>query len=385
MSIYNLAISSVLKGQAAYCKFITANDTGTTGGHQSGFHIHKSAWKLLFDKPGEKGANKELFVEIKWQDSFVTNSRFIYYGVGTRDEYRITRFGKGFQFLKDDNVGDLLVISKHDKLYYEAFVLSEEDEIESFFAGVNISITQANTLIDVNKVKTTLEAQFSDFLKQLKAEFPTSLEMSKESQKIYNYHNSIDSKQMYDNPDSILIGWIDMEYQLFKTIEAYRYADILQKPFGDIEKLIVFSNTILNRRKSRAGKSLENHLAEIFTRNDLRFEQQAKTEGNKKPDFIFPGSKEYKDTSFSFEKLAFLGAKTTCKDRWRQILNEANRIPDKHLFTLQQGISKNQLQEMKDERVTLVVPYEYFKFYPVEFRSDLMSLNSFIGFVRSRQ
>lgn len=54
---------------------------------------------------------------------------------------------------------------------------------------------------------------------------------------------------------------------------------------------------------------------------------------------------------FPANKLVFLGAKTTCKDRWRQVLNEADRIETKYLFTLQQGISKNQLREMKHEHL----------------------------------
>lgn len=29
-----------------------------------------------------------------------------------------------------------------------------------------------------------------------------------------------------------------------------------------------------------------------------------------------------------------LAAKTSTKDRWRQVLDEAGRIPDKHLFTI---------------------------------------------------
>ena len=36
-----------------------------------------------------------------------------YYGQGTRNEYRITRFGRGFPFFQDDNVGDLLIIAKY--------------------------------------------------------------------------------------------------------------------------------------------------------------------------------------------------------------------------------------------------------------------------------
>ena len=122
-------------------------------------------------------------------------------------------------------------------------------------------------------------------------------------------------------------------------------------------RLIDFANSILNRRKSRAGKSLEHHLATIFSANRLHYEQQIVTEGNKRPDFIFPSGKAYHDIVFPTKDLVFLGAKTTCKDRWRQILNEANRIKDKYLFTLQQGISKNQLSEMKSEHV----PWSYQK------------------------
>ena len=111
-SILQNAVQSAQKAEIAFSKFITANDTGSTGGHQAGYHIHKNAWSLFFEKPGEKGTNSDIMVTIKWQNDFETTSRFIYYGVGTRNEYRLTRFGKGFPFLSDDNVGDLLIICK---------------------------------------------------------------------------------------------------------------------------------------------------------------------------------------------------------------------------------------------------------------------------------
>lgn len=82
------------------------------------------------------------------------------------------------------------------------------------------------------------------------------------------------------------------------------------------------------------------------------------TEGNKKPDFIFPSGEAYHNSSFDIQKLVTLAAKTTCKDRWRQVLNEANRLKDspKYLCTLQQGISGAQMDEMQAENVVLVVP-----------------------------
>ncbi len=45
-----------------------------------------------------------------------------------------------------------------------------------------------------------------------------------------------------------------------------------------------------------------------------------------------------------------LAVKTTCKDRWRQILNEAQRIKPKHLLTLQEGVSHRQFDEMQESK-----------------------------------
>lgn len=73
-----------------------------------------------------------------------------------------------------------------------------------------------------------------------------------------------------------------------------------------------------------------------------------------------------------------LAAKTTCKDRWRQILNEANRISPKHLVTLQQGVSENQFNEMIAAGVTLVVPEALHESYPKAIRPKLLTLDRYI-------
>ena len=77
-----------------------------------------------------------------------------------------------------------------------------------------------------------------------------------------------------------------------------------------------------------------------------------------------------------------LAVKTTCKDRWRQILNEADRIPNKHLLTLQEGVSENQFNEMKVAGVQLVIPAPLISSYPPSVRPHLQTLESFIGDVR---
>lgn len=74
--------------------------------------------------------------------------------------------------------------------------------------------------------------------------------------------------------------------------------------------------------------------------------------------------------------------KTTCKDRWRQILNEADRIPVKHLLTLQEGVSEGQFREMTEAGVQLVVPVPLVSSFPKSVQPHLQSLESFIGDVR---
>lgn len=73
-----------------------------------------------------------------------------------------------------------------------------------------------------------------------------------------------------------------------------------------------------------------------------------------------------------------LAVKTTCKDRWRQVINEADRIRKVHLFTLQEGVSEPQFKEMESAGVKLVVPEPLHTSYPKKVRADLLTLRDFI-------
>ena len=385
--ILNIAISKVQQSRAALCKFITANDTGTTGGHQCGYHVSKDAWSMFLDEEATKGSNIDIPIRIHWQNDFDTESRFKYYGVGTRNEYRITRFGRGFPFLNDENVGDLLVLARFDKDYYEAFVLQTDDDIDDFFSYFNLSYDKTNQIIDVHQLvqpEKRLLTLINDFIAKY-ADFPDTRVMASGARMCFNEANGIITRNIVTTPDDVLLGWLDTEYTLFKYMEEKVYSDITTKPFPNIDTFVAMANEVLNRRKSRAGKSLEHHLADIFTHNELIFEEQVITEEKKKPDFVFPNGQCYHNLTFPGEFLTVLGAKTTCKDRWRQVLNEADRVDDKFLFTLQQGISSNQLKEMKDYRLHLVVPHKYLTSFPKEYRDGICDLSAFIGMVKERQ
>ena len=378
------AIQSVNQGVMSFCKFLSANDTGLTGGHQSGIYIPKSAFLMLFNEAGKRGENKKANVKIKWQDDFETDSVFTYYGCGTRNEYRVTRFGRGFSLLHETHTGDLFVFIKKDIEDYAAYVLSTESDIDDFLNYFGMSPADTNALIGHSFFpEARKEQEMQSFIQTLGLNFPMAAIMSEKARYIYNLvYDHIEN--IIQKPDKELLGWLDMEYELFRKIEDTQYGELIQHGFPSMQSFIDAANSILNRRKSRAGKSLENHLAAIFDGNSLQYETQIKSEGNKKPDFIFPGADAYHNMDYDSGKLIFLGAKTTCKDRWRQILNEANRIPYKHLFTLQQGISPQQLEEMQTENVVLVVPEQYINLYPPMYRASILSLQKFISFVREK-
>lgn len=80
-----------------------------------------------------------------------------------------------------------------------------------------------------------------------------------------------------------------------------------------------------------------------------------------------------------------LGVKSTCKDRWRQVLAEADRIDDKHLLTLETAISTHQTDEMAAKHLQLVLPRGLHQTYTPAQQVWLMDMAAFTDLVRSRQ
>jgi hypothetical protein len=208
-------------------------------------------------------------------------------------------------------------------------------------------------------------------------QFPRTLDMSLFAREV--------ATPPSDDPDTLLMAWLDREEQLFRALEEAIIGRRIKEGFDSVDDFIQYSLTVQNRRKSRMGQALQHHLAEVFTRQGLQFKAQARTEAGNKPDFIFPGEAAYQDPVFDASLLVMLGVKSSAKDRWRQILPEAARIPHKHLCTLQPGISENQTEQMLHERVQLVIPASIQPTYSPHQRTRLLDLSGFVGLVREKQ
>lgn len=193
-------------------------------------------------------------------------------------------------------------------------------------------------------------------------------------------------------PDAALMAWMDHEEKLFRIYERHFVMKRLEVGFGadsdGVDAFISYSLSVQNRRKSRVGHAFEGHIRHLFRMHQLKFEQGTKalvTENNARPDFLFPSFSAYHDKSFPTEKLIMLGAKTTCKDRWRQILSEAARINAKHLITLEPAISESQTNEMFDHKLQLVIPSAIHATFSEGQQARLLDVNRFISFVKAKQ
>lgn len=184
------------------------------------------------------------------------------------------------------------------------------------------------------------------------------------------------------DPDAALMEWMSHEEMLFRTLERHIVQQQIDAGFTDVEHFISASLSVQNRRKSRVGHALEHHLAAVFTAHQLPFGRQVVTEHKTTADFLFPGAEHYQNLRYPPDALVMLAAKSTCKDRWRQVLAEARRITQKHLFTLEPAISENQTDEMQAHHLQLVIPAQFRHTYTPQQQSWLNDLSSYISFVR---
>ena len=260
---------------------------------------------------------------------------------------------------------------------FEIRTESDTDEILLNFIGKRILDTIG---VEVNDSDDNFLEKLLD---QFGGVFPTTKVFSEFTR------STLPDVSASDGPDEAIDTWMEREEVLFRTLERHIVGERLRLGFGpagdDVDKFVSFSLSVQNRRKSRVGHALENHLEAVFKASSLKYSRTQETENKARPDFLFPGITHYRDPLFSETNLTALGVKSTCKDRWSQVLAEANRIDRKHLFTLEPGISVNQTNAMQAHRLQLVIPASLFPTYTAPQQSWLINLKEFISLVSARQ
>jgi hypothetical protein len=223
-----------------------------------------------------------------------------------------------------------------------------------------------------------------EYLEQMKRRFGNSFPTTRAFSKFARDTSEVDSRS---DPDTAIIQWLEQEEALFRLFENHLFKDVLKKGFDTIDDFVTAAQSLTNRRKSRVGFAFENHLEQVFKDNDIRYTVKPETENKSKPDFVFPSIDYYltRENAVVDSLVTVLGVKHTCKDRWRQVLAEANKVSRKHLITVEPSISTNQTNEMISNYLQLVVPRSLMRTYTTEQQKWLISLKDFIALTASRQ
>ncbi|MAL18412.1 MAG: restriction endonuclease [Balneola sp.] len=357
--------------------------------------------KKIFGQERVKVSSK--FLYLTDENSLIESGFLTWYDARenhpTRSEYRL--YFPTNDVTKVAQSSDLLILLKLKDDTFVTIICASESTIESqliWLFGLSGELDNFDTKVFEDQTDEELsfaskliieelgietvsgnENYLDLILEKFGEEFPSTYEFSSFAR------STLPDVSSLDDPDKALVTWIEREELLFKTLEEFKVNKKLEAGFDDVDNFIKYSLSVHNRRKSRIGYALEYHLAKIFDDYELNYAHGKITENRSKPDFIFPSIEDYKKESYPIECLTMLGVKSTCKDRWRQVLSEAARLSMKNLFTLEPSITVNQTDEMRANNLQLILPEDLHSTYDDLQLDYLMKLSEFINLTKEKQ
>ena len=377
-----------------YAKYLAANDTLVTGGHQAGPYVPRLVFGTLFSSVlSSNELNPSHHFEATIADEGVIRTpRAIWYnnkviGTGTRNECRITGWGgAGSPLLDPDATGALCIFAfrrgaSGDAAECRIWICRNPAEEETAISvlgtvepGAGVMLARdGSQLLDPAVKADQGHCQFRP--EMLPATWRNTFPAASDIVALA-IQSSPSARQQ--SPDRRLLTRRDCEYRIFRYVEESHVLPLVGEGFRSVDAFVATANAVSNRRKARSGASLELQTKAVFQEEHLQFSHDAVSERNKRPDFTFPSQECYQNPRWPEGRLRILGVKTTCKDRWRQVLDEAERVRTKHLLTLQEGVSESQFRQMRAAGLQLVVPQSLQRKYPREVRGGLVSLQTFI-------
>lgn len=115
-------------GKGFLWRVIAKNESRSAASHQMGVYLDKHFWNVCFEERGKRGTNMHRIVHVDWLDGRPSpTTRFVHYGKGRKNEYRITRLERGFE------IGDMVVLVKISADNYFGCVLINDQEKKDFF------------------------------------------------------------------------------------------------------------------------------------------------------------------------------------------------------------------------------------------------------------
>lgn len=396
------AIGTYFEGVAA--KVLAPVDVDAAKSNQHEFNGSK-ALRKLFGDDDIKGINTTFGYFDDEEDPVFDQGATTWYDARrnhpTRTEYRL--YYKDNAALDKARAGDLVVFAnrngQHLLVLFARKGSTVESQIRWLFGfgdlddGSFVESRQSDSrvsalgaqILELVGIEVSIPESADSYLDGLIEKFGDSFPKGKD----FSAHalSTLGDLDWQNEPDVSLVAYYDREELLFRVFERYLLESDMA-PYlesHDVDGILRIAMSTFQRRKSRAGTAFENQLAALFDARGIQYSAQAYTEGKSKPDFIFPSIEDYKNPGFDMTRLTMLGAKTTIKERWRQVLDEANRIEYKHLVTLEPAVSEDYTKAMEKDKLQLVVPKPIFPTFTEKQQSWLMSIADFCELVEQRQ
>ena len=193
-----------------------------------------------------------------------------------------------------------------------------------------------------------------------------------------------------EDPDGALAEWVAMTNDLYVTYERHVIGPLLDEELAnrehiDVDAFFRLATRFKNARFSRAGTAFETHIAALLKLADVSFDQPPRLPDGSKPDFLFPSMAAYNNPAVPDDRLTFLAAKTTTKERWRQVVTEASRLEERYLITMDRQLNGEVLNAMAHNHVVPVIAAPLQVEYGPTLSTQMTTVGAFIALLRQRQ
>jgi hypothetical protein len=423
-SIWPIVEKFAAQSTQLFIKKLSRNDVSwanDSSKHQAGFYIPKEVREsgffptLIADNPEKPHIYHSSCVSFWPQTGEVKQSGLRHFSNKGPETHFTTVPREAFS---DLNPASWLVSGKFSNPYHEAshwFVVADSgsDDAEILETNLDLQADFHFGLFDPDRlaIHAALIAEQADqLIEQLNqairsgtledfvrsASFiPSSDEIAKQARQqflLMSGESTLDPYQLQNPGDVIMRISRDIEFRIFKQHELRRRASevvaIIARdqnlPAAVVRGFPLLDSVFLSasqQRKTRAGRSFENHLGFVLSAGRILYEEQAIL-GGRRPDFVLPSKSTLalRDKRPYIEAL-ILSAKTTLRERWKQITHERFNCAI-FLATVDDRISKQALDEMQQLDICLVVP-ESLKLSQETFYSGHENVISFRDFFDS--
>ena len=194
-----------------------------------------------------------------------------------------------------------------------------------------------------------------DLFKEFKKEVPDNhILCSRAADIVLSGYSAKDIKKNFSSLFAKMQDEIYQQYLLSQNLAGQKIIDniIIKNGKVDFEEMNSFFMSIFQSRKSRAGKAFEYIIREMFSRLSYPFAEQVNINGAT-PDFLMPSENHFR--SRPLDSIIFT-AKRTLRERWRQVVTEANQSYGFFLATIDEKITMSQLKQAADNKIYIVLP-----------------------------